>query len=79
MTFRRAAPISFAQPRRPSPGTKPRTRFSLIATGSHPIHPPNLPFDDPGVDDSEGILKLDRLPRSLRAKGKEIDRVMKTT
>src|SRR6185503_4623767 len=37
----------------------------LIATGSHPIHPPGIPFDDSGVDDSEGILKLGRLPRSL--------------
>jgi NAD(P) transhydrogenase len=37
----------------------------LIATGSHPIRPATLPFDDAGVDDSEGILKLERLPRSL--------------
>jgi NAD(P) transhydrogenase len=37
----------------------------LIASGSHPIHPPGIPFDDPGVDDSEGILKLGRLPKSL--------------
>src|SRR5262245_1906778 len=41
----------------------------LIASGSHPMRPPNLPFDDPGVDDSEGILKLERLPRSLAVIG----------
>ncbi len=37
----------------------------LIATGSHPLRPPGIPFDDPGVDDSEGILGIERLPRSL--------------
>ncbi|HZS41651.1 MAG TPA: Si-specific NAD(P)(+) transhydrogenase [Polyangia bacterium] len=37
----------------------------LIATGSHPFHPPGIPFDDPAIADSEKILKLDRLPKSL--------------
>ena len=37
----------------------------LIATGSHPLRPAGIPFDDPGVDDSEGILRLERMPRSL--------------
>lgn len=41
----------------------------LIATGSHPVHPPGIPFDDPGVDDSEGILEIDRLPKSLAVVG----------
>jgi NAD(P) transhydrogenase len=37
----------------------------LIATGSRPFHPPAVSFDDPHVDDSESILELDALPRSL--------------
>ncbi len=37
----------------------------LIATGSRPFHPPGVPFDDPGVADSEKIVRLDRLPRDL--------------
>lgn len=37
----------------------------LIATGSRPHRPPELPFDDPGVHDSETILSIDRLPRDL--------------
>jgi NAD(P) transhydrogenase len=37
----------------------------LIAAGSRPFHPATVPFDDPDVDDSESILELDELPRSL--------------
>jgi NAD(P) transhydrogenase len=37
----------------------------LIATGSTPHHPPEFPFDDPRVHDSDEILELDRLPRTL--------------
>jgi NAD(P) transhydrogenase len=37
----------------------------LIATGSRPHRPAELPFDDPGVHDSETILSIDRLPREL--------------
>jgi NAD(P) transhydrogenase len=37
----------------------------LIATGSRPIRPPMIPFDDPRVYDSDTILKMMRLPRSL--------------
>jgi NAD(P) transhydrogenase len=37
----------------------------LIATGAHPYHPPDVPFDDPDVYDSEEILSLDRIPRSI--------------
>src|SRR5687767_4737504 len=36
----------------------------LIATGSRPARPPGVPFDDQTVFDSEGILKLQKLPRS---------------
>jgi NAD(P) transhydrogenase len=37
----------------------------LLAPGSRPKHPPNIPFDDPAVADSEKILRLSRLPKSL--------------
>ena len=37
----------------------------LIATGSHPFRPPNIPFDDPDVEDSDSILALDRIPESM--------------
>ena len=37
----------------------------LIATGSSPRRPPEIPFDDPDVDDSDEVLKLGRIPRSL--------------
>jgi NAD(P) transhydrogenase len=39
--------------------------FVLIATGSRPYRPSSIPFDDPDVNDSETILDLDRLPRTL--------------
>lgn len=50
------------------PGVAPTTvsaEFVLIATGSVPHRPPEIPFDDPDVDDSDTILQLDRLPRRL--------------
>ena len=37
----------------------------LIATGSRPFHAPDVPFDDPDVYDSERILGIDRIPRSM--------------
>lgn len=39
--------------------------FVLIATGSEPFHPDNVPFEDPDVDDSDTILSIDRLPDRL--------------
>jgi NAD(P) transhydrogenase len=41
----------------------------LIATGSSPYHPPGIPFHDPDVHDADGILRIDRLPRSLAVVG----------
>jgi NAD(P) transhydrogenase len=41
----------------------------LIATGSSPVRPPGFPFDHPRVLDSDTILQLDRLPRSLAVIG----------
>ena len=46
----------------------PRTLHAdivLIATGSRPFHAPDVPFDDPDVYDSERILGIDRIPRSM--------------
>jgi NAD(P) transhydrogenase len=37
----------------------------LVATGSRPHHPPDIPFDDEDVDDSDTILQIDRLPASM--------------
>ncbi len=44
----------------------------LIASGSHPFHPPGIPFDDPDVYDSEQILTVDRPFRSLAVVGRGI-------
>jgi NAD(P) transhydrogenase len=43
--------------------------FVLIATGSVPFHPTNIPFNDPDVEDSDSILNLDRLPASMTVIG----------
>ncbi len=37
----------------------------LIATGSSPHKPEFVPFEDPEVDDSDSILKLDKIPRAM--------------
>ena len=37
----------------------------LIATGSRPHRPPEIPFDDKSIFDSDSILQMDRLPQSL--------------
>jgi len=41
----------------------------LIATGSVPSRPPEVPFDDPRIHDSDEILELERLPRTLAVVG----------
>ncbi|MEZ4311849.1 MAG: Si-specific NAD(P)(+) transhydrogenase [Polyangiaceae bacterium] len=41
----------------------------LIATGSVPFQPANIPFEDPDIDDSDTILQLDRMPESLTVMG----------
>ena len=41
------------------------SEFFLIATGSTPFHPANIAFDDEDIDDSDTILLLDRLPKSM--------------
>jgi NAD(P) transhydrogenase len=41
----------------------------LIATGSVPTRPPGVPFSDPRVYDSDEILAMSRLPKSLAVVG----------
>jgi len=41
----------------------------LIATGSHPFRPPNLPFNDPRVYDSDRILNLQEMPETMLLAG----------
>ncbi len=41
----------------------------VIATGSRPRRPDNLPFDDRVICDSDSILELDLIPRSLAVLG----------
>ena len=44
-------------------------RVVLIATGSSPLRPAGVPFDDSDVEDSDTILDLDRIPDSLAVVG----------
>jgi NAD(P) transhydrogenase len=46
-----------------------RAETILIATGSSPVRPSQFPFDHPRVLDSDTILQLERLPRSLAVIG----------
>jgi len=41
----------------------------LIATGTHPAHPDNYPFESGKVIDSDDILELTELPRSMTVIG----------
>jgi NAD(P) transhydrogenase len=51
----------------PTDGVPRRVTFdaALIAVGSSPFRPPYVPFEDPGVDDSDSILRLPEIPRAL--------------
>ena len=42
-----------------------RADVVLVATGSHPFRPPNIPFDGHAVVDSDEILRLDRPLESI--------------
>ena len=42
-----------------------RGEVIVIATGSSPNHPADVPFDDRRVLDSDSVLKLDSMPRSM--------------
>ncbi len=41
----------------------------LVATGSVPFQPASIPFEDPDIDDSDTILQLDRLPKTMTVIG----------
>jgi len=42
-----------------------RGEVILIATGSKPHRPPEIPFDDKTIFDSDSILQMERLPKSM--------------
>jgi NAD(P) transhydrogenase len=42
-----------------------RGEVILIATGSTPYRPPEIPFDDKSIFDSDSILAMDRIPKSM--------------
>jgi NAD(P) transhydrogenase len=52
-------------PERGAPARVLRARAIVLATGSRPFHPPDFPFDDPDVLDSDTARALDRPLRSL--------------
>ena len=43
--------------------------FILIATGSRPHRPAEIPFDDKYIFDSDTILQMDRIPKSMAVVG----------
>lgn len=43
--------------------------FILLATGSSPHHPPEIPFDEEFIFDSDTILKMRRIPRTMAVVG----------
>ncbi len=42
-----------------------RSDVILIAVGSKPHRPPEIPFDDKSIFDSDSILEMDRIPKSM--------------
>jgi NAD(P) transhydrogenase len=46
-----------------------RGEVILIATGSSPHHPPEIPFDHELICDSDSILELKRLPKTMAVVG----------
>lgn len=45
------------------------SEYFLVATGSQPHHPADIPFEDEDVDDSDTILQIDRLPKTMLVVG----------
>jgi len=57
---------------RPSDGSELRTlsaNYFVIATGSRPNRPDDVPFDSETVFDSESILQLPRIPKTMTVLG----------
>jgi len=42
-----------------------QTEIVLVATGSSPFHPPNIPHDDRLIYDSDTILRMHHMPKSM--------------
>jgi NAD(P) transhydrogenase len=64
-------PASFADPNtiRVGSDTYLRGERILIATGSSPVRPPEFPFEHPRVHDSDEILEIGVLPKTLAVVG----------
>jgi NAD(P) transhydrogenase len=45
------------------------TDVALVATGSKPYQPASIPFDDEDIDDSDTVLQIDRLPKTMTILG----------
>ena len=54
---------------RANSGTRSFSKPAVIATGGRPVRPAGMPFDDPDVHDSDGITRIDRIPRTLLVVG----------
>jgi NAD(P) transhydrogenase len=46
-----------------------KAEYFIIASGSYPFHPSNIPFDHQRVHDSDTILDIKRFPQSLAVLG----------
>jgi NAD(P) transhydrogenase len=46
-----------------------KAKYILIATGSYPFHPTQIPFDGKRVHDSESILSIEKFPSSMMVIG----------
>ena len=45
------------------------THFVLVATGSSPFHPPDVPFDHRLIYDSDSILSMSHIPKTMTVVG----------
>ena len=45
------------------------TNFILVATGSSPFHPPEVPFDHRLIYDSDSILSMSHIPKTMTVVG----------
>ena len=52
-----------------APDTLLRGERILIATGASPVRPPEFPFEHPRVHDSDEILEIGLLPKTLAVVG----------
>jgi NAD(P) transhydrogenase len=68
-TFHGAATFADPYTVRVAPDTLLRGEKILIATGSSPVRPAEFPFEHPRVHDSDEILEIGALPKSLAVVG----------